>query len=162
MLALARGGILAFRIRGKSTRPSLGDGPRWLDHEGYERMFQAAADHRLALSFLMSPPDLPELDRMCRRYPETPVIIDHLCLIGRLGTFPEEQVAALCAMARHPAVMVKVGAFYALGAKKPPYLEQLPLIRRVVEAFGPERCMWESDCPLQALEPPTAMRPRWP
>ncbi|MDE2754971.1 MAG: amidohydrolase family protein, partial [Acidobacteriota bacterium] len=107
-----------------------------------------------ALSFLMSPPDLPELDRMCRRHPQTPVIIDHLCLIGRLGTFPEEQIAALCAMAGHPAVMVKIGAFYALGAKKPPYLEQLPLIRRVVEAFGPERCMWESDCPLQALEPP--------
>ncbi len=154
MVALARGGVLAFRIRGKSTRPPLGDGPRWLDHPGYEKMFRAAAEHRLALSFLMSPPDLPELDRMCRRFPETPVIIDHLCLIGRKGTFPEEEIVALCRMAGHKRVMVKIGAFYALGAKKPPYLEQLPLIRRVVDAFGPERCMWESDCPLQAMKPP--------
>jgi len=22
----------------------------------------------------------------------------------------------------------------------------LPVIKRIIEAFGPERCMWESDC----------------
>jgi predicted TIM-barrel fold metal-dependent hydrolase len=56
-------------------------------------------------------------------------------------------------MARHKRVMLKVGAFYGLGAKKSPHLELLPLIRRVVTSFGPERCMWESDAPLQAKPP---------
>ena len=154
MVALSQGGIRAFRIRGKSTRPKLGDGDQWLDHPGYEKMFKAAAEYNLALSFLMSPPDLPEVDRMCQRFPESPVIIDHLCLIGRSGLFPEEDIVALCKMARHKKVMIKIGAFYALGKKSPPYLEQLPLIRRVVDAFGPERCMWESDAPLQATESP--------
>jgi predicted TIM-barrel fold metal-dependent hydrolase len=45
--------------------------------------------------------------------------------------------------------MLKIGAFYAFGKKTPPYLDMLPLIKRVVDAFGPERCMWESDAPLQ-------------
>jgi predicted TIM-barrel fold metal-dependent hydrolase len=52
-------------------------------------------------------------------------------------------------MARHKKVMVKVGAFYALGKKKPPYDDLAPLIKKVVTAFGPSCCMWESDCPFQ-------------
>jgi predicted TIM-barrel fold metal-dependent hydrolase len=49
-------------------------------------------------------------------------------------------------------VLVKVGAFYALGNKKPPYEDLAPLIERVVKAYGPRRCMWESDCPFQVAE----------
>ncbi len=153
MVALAKGGIYAFRIRGGSTRPPLGDGPQWMDHPGFEKMFIAGAEHNLALSFLMNPEDLPELDRMCSRHPECPVIIDHFCRIGGSGEIIEVEVQALCRMARHKRVMLKIGAFYGLGAKRPPYLDMLPLIERVVRAFGPDRCMWESDAPLQAKTP---------
>ena len=92
---------------------------------------------------------------MCTKFPEAPVIIDHLCLIGRKGIFAEDEMEALCQLARHKRVMIKVGAFYGLGAKMPPHLEMLPMIRRVVTAFGPERCMWESDAPLQVKSPQT-------
>ena len=149
MTALARAGIYAFRIRGQLTRPALGSGERWMDHPGFDKMFAAGARHDLCLSFLMNPADLPELDRMCRRYPETPVIIDHFCLIGKQPDSVETETRALCRMARHPRVMLKLGAFYALGKKRPPYRDMLPLIRRLVDAFGPDRCMWESDAPLQ-------------
>jgi predicted TIM-barrel fold metal-dependent hydrolase len=54
-------------------------------------------------------------------------------------------------MARHKNVMVKVGAFYALGKKEPPYTDLVPMIREVIKAFGVERCMWESDCPFQVV-----------
>jgi predicted TIM-barrel fold metal-dependent hydrolase len=148
MIALSKKGVFAFRIRGRMARPPLGDGPQWLDHSGYEKMFQAGAKHNLALSFLMGPDDIPELDRMCSRFQETPVIIDHLCGIGARGQFPEEEIRALCGMAKHPRVMLKIGAFSGRGARKPPYLDCLPLIKRVVDAFGPDRCMWETDCPL--------------
>ncbi len=43
-----------------------------------------------------------------------------------------------CALAKHPKVLVKVGAFYALGKKKPPYLDLGPMIQSVVKAFGAE------------------------
>ncbi len=86
---------------------------------------------------------------MCRKYPNTPVIIDHLCRIGVTGTIHEKDVDALCGMAKYPRVLVKVGAFYALGKQKPPYTDLGPLIQRVVKTFGAKRCMWESDCPFQ-------------
>ena len=152
MVALAAGGVVAFRVRGKSTRPKIGGGERWMDYAGFDKMFTAGAEHNLALSFLMSPADLPELDRMCAKHGDTPVIVDHFCLIGRNMMFLDSEIEALAKLARHKRVMVKLGAFYGLGNKTPPYLDMLPLIRRVVDAFGPERCMWESDAPLQTKD----------
>ena len=150
MVALSKKGVYAFRVRGGSTRPPLGGGPQWMDHPGFDKMFQAGADHNLALSFLMGPRDLPEIDRMCGRYPETPVILDHLA--GVYEGSPEEEVTALLRMAEHKRVMMKVGAVYGRG-RTPPYRSLLPLIQRVVAAFGPERCMWESDAPFPPDRP---------
>ena len=149
MAELAKRRVRAFRIH-----PRLSKLPpaRWLEPEGYAKMFAAGAKNNQALSCLIDPDGLPELDRLCRRFPDTPVIIDHLCRIGANGAIADKDVEALCGMARHKRVMLKVGAFYALGKKKPPYTDLAPLIRKVVEAFGASRCMWESDCPFQVAE----------
>ncbi len=56
---------------------------------------------------------------------------------------------ALCHLARHKHAHVKVSAFYALGQKKPPYDDLVPMIRRLFDAFGPKRLMWASDSPYQ-------------
>ena len=74
MLALAEGGIRAFRVRGGSTgRPTaFGRLDRWLDYPGYESMFRTGAEHNLALSFLMGLADLPGLIRLCRRFSRNP------------------------------------------------------------------------------------------
>lgn len=155
MTALAKKGVRAFRIYpglAGGTKPNEGAGKGWLRPPGYARMFAAAARNNQAVSCLIGPDALPDLDRMCRDHPGAPVVIDHLARIGVDGTVRDEDVKALCAMARHKRVMVKVGAFYALGKKKPPYTDLGPLIERVVNAFGAERCMWESDCPFQVGE----------
>jgi predicted TIM-barrel fold metal-dependent hydrolase len=92
---------------------------------------------------------LAEIDGMCTRHPQTPVVIDHFARIGVDGMFRKPDVAALCRLARHKHVRVKLSAFYALGKKQPPYTDLIPLIRRVLDAFSPERCMWASDSPYQ-------------
>lgn len=141
-------GVHAFRIQ-----PSYGERPpaSWLEPAGYEAMFATAAQTGQALSCLIDPAGFAEIDRMCRKHPETKVIIDHLGRIGVDGEIRDADVRALCDLAAHPRVSVKVGAFYALGKKTPPYLDLAPLIRRVVQAFGTRRCMWESDCPFQVV-----------
>jgi predicted TIM-barrel fold metal-dependent hydrolase len=152
---LAKKKVRAFRIYpGLETgvKPNEGKGENWLKAAGYEKMFAAAAKNNQAISCLINPDALPDLDRMCRKYPGTPVIIDHLCRIGADGPIRDRDVAALCAMAKHKKVMVKLGAFYALGQKKPPYTDLAPQIRKVIQAFGVQRCLWESDCPFQVVE----------
>jgi predicted TIM-barrel fold metal-dependent hydrolase len=149
MAELAKKRVRAFRIH-----PALSKLPpaRWLQPAGYAKMFEAGRKNNQAMSCLIAPDALPELDRMSRKFPDTPVIIDHLCRIGLDGTIRDQDVDALCAMAEHKRVLVKVGAFYALGKKRPPYTDLAPLIQRVVRAFGARRCMWESDCPFQVVE----------
>jgi predicted TIM-barrel fold metal-dependent hydrolase len=143
---LAKKGVRALRIYPKLTEQPIDN---WLRAKGYNTMFVAGARNNQALACLIGPDALPELDRMCTKYPDTPVIIDHLARIGADGVIRDEDVDRLCAMAKHKKVMVKVGAFYALGKKQPPYTDQAPLIKKVVTTFGPRRCMWESDCPFQ-------------
>lgn len=146
MTQLAKKGVRAFRIHPRLSKDPV---DKWLQADGYKKMFAAGAKNNQAMACLIDPDALPELDRMCRTYPYTPVIIDHLCRIGTDGTIKDADVDRLCAMAKHKNVLVKVGAFYALGKKKAPYDDLGPMIKKVVTAFGAKRCMWESDCPFQ-------------
>ncbi len=101
---------------------------------------------------LITPDGLWTVAKLCERFPHTPVVIDHLGQVGIAGPILEPEVQAICALARYPGVKLKVSAFYALGAKRPPHEELVPLIRRVYDAFGPQRLMWGSDCPFQLAQ----------
>lgn len=146
MKALSSRGIYAFRIRGRSAQSSWDQRSRWLDQEGYAEMFETGARQNLALSFLCGPADLPEIDRMCALNPDTPVIIDHVGGVRvRDARLVEQEIEALTDLARHPRVMIKFGPIHGLGRGRAPFIDVLTLLRRTVEAFGADRCMWESD-----------------
>ena len=146
MIELKNQGVRGFRIYPKN-KPSK----NWLDGEAMHTMFDTGTKERLQMCCLINPDALPALDRMCRDFPETPVVIDHICRIGVSGKVMESDVKALCDMARHKNVTVKISAFYALGRKTPPYHDLAPLIKRVYEAYGAERLMWASDAPFQVV-----------
>jgi predicted TIM-barrel fold metal-dependent hydrolase len=145
--------MIPLGVRACRIYPSLTKAPAssWLQSEGYDKMFAASVKTGLVLSCLIDPSAFPEVDRMCRKHPDAKVIIDHLGLIGASGTIDQKDVDALCALARHPNLLIKVGAFYFLGRKMPPYTDLGPLIKSVVQAYGARRCMWESDCPFQVV-----------
>lgn len=146
MKDLARTGVRGFRI-------TPGASPRtWLDTPGMEAMWRCGTERRLAMCPLINPNVLPSIDRMCLRHPDTPVVIDHLARIGADGVIRDVDIRLLCGLARHRNVYVKVSAFYALGRKAAPYTDLAPLIRRVLENFGPRRLMWASDSPFQVQE----------
>jgi predicted TIM-barrel fold metal-dependent hydrolase len=142
-------GLKAQGIRGFRIYPKNEPVEDWLGSDSLHRMFATGASERLAMCCLIDTNALPALDRMCRLFPDTPVVIDHLCRIGASGQIAPGDVQALCNMARHKNVNVKVSAFYALGKKQSPYHDLIPLIKRVFDAFGPERLMWATDCPFQ-------------
>lgn len=152
MAELRPKGVRAFRIQPEYSKQPP---ERWLEPEGYKAMFAEAARSGQALSCLIDPRGFTEVDRMCSAHPDSPVIIDHFGRIGIDGRIWDVDLDALCKLAKHPKLYVKTGAFYALGKKAAPYLDLAPMIRRVVQAFGPKRCMWESDCPFQVQPPHT-------
>ena len=146
MKRLAGSGVRGFRIGPGRLGPE-----RWLEGDGMEAMWTCGAEEGLSMCPLLNPDCLPALDRMCQRFPQTPVVIDHFARIGIDGQFRKSDLDNLCALARYRNVHVKVSAFSALGAKKAPYLDLAPMIRRVLGAFGPERLMWATDGPWQMM-----------
>jgi predicted TIM-barrel fold metal-dependent hydrolase len=149
MRALRPKGVRAFRIQPEYSKQPP---ERWLNPPGYKAMFSEAERSGQAMSCLIDPSGFSEIDRMCGLYPNSPVIIDHIGRVGVDGTIRDEDVDALVKLAKHPRLHVKIGAFYALGRKTPPYLDLVPLIERVVKAYGPRRCFWETDCPFQVVK----------
>ena len=144
MRELAGQGVRGFRIT-----PGRQAVDAWLGSAGMAEMWRVGAEQGLAMCPLIGPEALPAMGKMCGQFPKTQVVIDHFARIGTDGQIRDEQVDALCRLAVHPHVYVKTSAFYALGRKLPPYTDLGPMIRRVRDAFGPQRLMWASDCPYQ-------------
>ena len=144
MRKLKKAGVRGFRIV-----PGKRSADTWLDGEGMQAMWKCGAEEGLAMCCLINPNALPAVGRMCQKFPDTPVVIDHFARVGVTGEIRREELDALCRLAEHKNTHVKVSAFYALGKKQPPYLDLSPMIRRVYDSFGPQRLMWATDCPFQ-------------
>ena len=150
MKELLKQGVTGFRI----TPFIRKDHPeKWLETDGMQQMWKTSAETRQAMCCLISASDIAGVDKMCARHPDTPVVIDHFARIGYDGEIRDAEVKALCDLSRHKQVSVKISAYYALGKKKPLHEELIPMVKRLLEAFGPQRLMWASDSPYQ-LSPP--------
>ena len=125
------------------------DAEAWFATSGIRSMWKCGAEENLAMCMLCNADVVPAIDRMCERYPETPVVIDHMARIGVDGTLRDTDIDQLCRLARHRKTYVKTSAFYGLGKKTTPYLDMAPMIQRLLDTFGPQRLMWASDCPFQ-------------
>ena len=145
MRRLAKDGVRGFRIVGGNGPPDA-----WLDGEGMTAMWKCGAEEGLAMCPLINPASLPALSRQCEKFPQTPVVIDHCARVG-IGGLKKTDVEVLCSLARHKKVLVKLSAFYALSQVPRAYSDLTPLIRPLLNAYGPERLMWASDGPYQMM-----------
>jgi predicted TIM-barrel fold metal-dependent hydrolase len=146
--------LLPKGVRGLRITPRI-HGEKWLEGDGMESLWKTGAETGQAMCCLIDVKELPRVAVMCQKHPQTPVVIDHFARVGVDGTIREADIASLCELAKHKRVAVKLSAYYALGKKEPPYEDLLPMIRRVLDAFGVERCMWASDAPYQVQAPHT-------
>lgn len=104
-----------------------------------------AEETRLAVALLI-PNALPVAADIAERHPQLPIIVDHLGVPrGASGPSAFNHLPELLALSRFPNIAVKaigVGD-YALDPYPFPSLD-VPL-RRVFDAFGPQRMIWGSD-----------------
>ncbi len=147
--------LFQLGMRGFRIRPSEGGKELWKDSAGMCAMWAHAAKQGSAICPLIGPDDLAQVAEMCTKYPDTRVVIDHFARIGMAGPVDAAQVKTLTDLAKHKHVHVKVSAYYALGEKKPPHTELIPMIKQLIAAYGVERLMWGSDSPYQLNAPNT-------
>ena len=104
-----------------------------------------------------APNAVPQLDEIAERHPGLRMIIDHMGLSSALrGKSLEPAVANIIKLARLKNVAVKVSALPCYIDELYPFPTLHPLLRRVVDAFGPQRCFWGTDlshlpCPYKQV-----------
>jgi len=136
-------------VRGYRVWASKETCAKWDATPGMQNLWNLGAETGVKICLLANPDTLPTIAEKCKKNPKTPVVIDHMCRVGMTGTIDPTEADNLCRLSEFDNVFVKVSAFYALGAKKPPYTDLGPLIRKLRDAYGASRLMWASDCPYQ-------------
>jgi len=117
----------------------------WLD-DGTADWFWPAAERYNIPVMAFAPGAVPKLGPIAERHPGLRMIIDHMGLSTALrGKALDSAVDDLIKMARLPNVAVKVSALPCYVDEDYPFPTLHPLIRRVVAAFGAERCFWGTD-----------------
>lgn len=147
MTRLATKGVHGFRLYTDKQKAEA-----WPQSDAMKEMWSAAADTGQSMCLLANPDALPAVQQMCKAYPKTRVVIDHFARIGMRGAVQQADLDNLCRLADFENTYVKTSAFYALGAKKAPYTDLAPLIRKLRDTYGASRLMWATDCPYQVEE----------
>jgi L-fuconolactonase len=143
---------LAARPKLKGLRPMVEDrAADWYDDPALEPGLKAIFEYGLRLDVLVRVPHLAALDRLARRMPELPIVIDHAAKprIGADGGF-EEWHSAIAPLAKRRNVFCKLSGLLTecIGA---PAEAAEPYARSILHLFGPERAMWGSDWPVLEL-----------
>ena len=120
----------------------------WLNARSSRALWLKAEELGAIFNFFIATPQLPKLEEMVRDFPQARVVIDHLARIDLKAADPSPEFKKLLALARYPNVWVKVSELSVISPSgKYPYADTFPWVRRMYEAFGPDRLLWGTGFP---------------
>ena len=126
-----------------------GDG--WLDAEETHKLWNKAAELEAVFNFFISPPQLPKLETMVKAHPDVRIIVDHYSQMDLSQPDPEPDFRRLLNMAKYPNVWVKITELSSVSKSKVyPFEDAYPYVKRVYEAFGPDRLLFGTGYPGSA------------
>jgi predicted TIM-barrel fold metal-dependent hydrolase len=120
----------------------------WLSSPESLPLWEKAEELGVIFNFFIASPQLQKLEEMVKRFPGVRVVIDHLARIDLKGKDGDAETRRLVHLARYPSVWVKVSELSVISPSgKFPYEDTFPALRRVYEAFGPDRLLWGTGFP---------------
>jgi predicted TIM-barrel fold metal-dependent hydrolase len=135
--------------------------------DAFRAGFARLAKYRLSFDAWLLEPQLPELLDLARRSPDTPIILDHVGTPLGLASYDGKRAERFAIwrdnirkLAVLPQMNVKLGGLAMALCNFPSFLsdprapatqlasEWAPYLETCIEAFGPSRCMFESNFPV--------------
>jgi L-fuconolactonase len=143
--------------------------PHLLLDAGFRRGFSRLRQFGLSFDAWMLEPQLPDLIDLARAFPETQIILNHTGAPVGIGRYTNQREARFPLWREHirelsqcANVAVKLGGFgipfggFSSYRADPPFSsaqlaeEWKPYIMTCIEAFGADRCMFESNFPVDS------------
>jgi predicted TIM-barrel fold metal-dependent hydrolase len=122
------------------------DAAAWLADGTADWFWQAAEKAGLPVMFLAFGL-LPKFAPIAERHPQLTLIIDHMGLTAAMAkdnSIPAAVDQAV-ALAKYANVSIKMSASPALSLESYPFRDVTVHLRRVFDAYGPQRCYWGTD-----------------
>jgi predicted TIM-barrel fold metal-dependent hydrolase len=127
----------------------LNIGPReakWLADGIADWFWPAAEKANLPVMFLAAG-QMPVFAKIAERHPRLQLIIDHMGVSSAMvrKKMVPEAIAQSAALAKYPNVSVKLSSVPLMSAEPYPFRDMTAHIRRLFDAYGPQRCYWGTD-----------------
>jgi L-fuconolactonase len=141
--------------------------PRLLQDKKFRSGFKLLCRHGLSFDALVLEPQLPELVELARTFPETQIVLNHLGAPVGVGRFAGQREArfalwrdSIRTLSQCENVTVKLGGLGIPFGGFSSYMaiprftsaelaaQWKPYVQTCIEAFGANRCMFESNFPV--------------
>ena len=137
-----------FNVRGVRMQPTEGRYPMFY-HPGATRMWETVQRLGVVICAHIRVHFLDQLANLLARFPDVPVVLDHAAYPKAAEGVDSETVQGVMGLARFRNLSMKL-TFAVTGSEEAyPFRDMHPIVRRIIEAYGPDRCMWGSDFPCE-------------
>jgi len=118
----------------------------WLTNGTADWFWPAAEKAGLPVMFLTTG-QTHLFDRIAERHPGLTLIVDHMGATSEAvkANTLADAIAQSAALAKYPNVSVKLSASPLFSSEPYPFRDMTPHIRRLFDAYGPQRCYWGTD-----------------
>ena len=132
-------------FRGMRLSPAGNASGDWFRGPLMPPLWKRCNDLRVPMTVLAPITRMPEVGTLLEKLPDLTVVIDHMadCPIDH----PEE-LEKLIALKRYPNLFVKISHTWSISKQPYPWLDAQEYVKRLHQAFGPQRLMWATDWPI--------------
>jgi L-fuconolactonase len=153
-----------------NTTHSRGNTARMLSMPEFREAIAELAPRGLVFESMVFHPQLLDVVELAQASPQTSIVLNHIgapMIIGRFADRRDEVFKdwseSMKSLAKCPNVVVKIGGMNShrtglalMGGDRAPTSEELAhkqgdFVHRVIDLFGPNRCMFESNFPVDML-----------
>ncbi|HUK16029.1 MAG TPA: amidohydrolase family protein [Bryobacteraceae bacterium] len=137
--------LTAEGFRGVRLSPAGNASGDWFHGALMPPLWKRCQELKVPMTVLAPITRMPEVGRLLDGLPELTVVIDHMadCPIDQ----PAE-LEKLIALKRYPNLFVKISHTWSISRQPYPWLDAQAYVKRLYDAFGPQRLMWATDWPI--------------
>jgi len=133
-------------LRGVRLSPAVGPTGDWInDHSRMDAIWDRAAELSVPMCILCPIARIPDVEKVIARHDgKLDICIDHM---ADCPNDQPDELKKLLSLARYPRVYVKLSHLWLLSKQEYPYRDTHAQVRKLYDAFGPQRMMWGTDWP---------------
>ncbi len=134
-------------FKGVRLSPSASAAGDWITNgELMDPIWSRAEQLKVPMLLLTKTSRLPDARKYIEKYPDLDVVIDHMADCRPAD--PSEELDKLLMLAKFPRVYCKISHTWSISAEAYPYRDTWDQVKKVYDAFGPQRTMWGTDWPV--------------